>query len=58
MVLGVLAALALLTLLLGGAAVLAFALFWVVRPPQLRTPTPAPPAVLFKRLPCRADRVM
>eukprot|EP00887_Chlorella_sp_A99_P001355 scaffold8.g1355.t1 len=57
-VLAALGGLALLTLALGGATVLAFALFWIVRPPRLRTPTPAPPAVFFGRLPTRGDRVM
>lgn len=58
LILGVLSAIAALFLVLGGAPVMAFALFWIVRPPRLRTPTPAAPAVIFGRLPSRADRVM
>lgn len=50
--------LALIIFLLGLNAVLAFALFWIARPPRLRTPTPPPPANLFRRLPSRADRIM
>ena len=43
---------------LGFSTIVAFALFWTVRPPRLRTPTPPPPSNLFKRLPSRADRIM
>ncbi len=49
---------AFLVFVLGLSTVLAFALFWIVRPPRLRTPTPAPPANFFRRLPSRADRIM
>lgn len=47
-----------LILLLGCRPIVAFALFWIVRPPRLRTPTPPAPANLFKRLPCRGDKIM
>lgn len=54
---GLLAAAALI-FLLGFSPVLGFVLFWIARPPRLRTPTPPPPANLFRRLPSRADRIM
>jgi hypothetical protein len=54
----VLATLALLVLLLGMPAVLAFALCFIIRPPALRTPTPPLPAVVFGKLPTRRDRIV
>ncbi|DBA67072.1 TPA: hypothetical protein ACH3X2_001401 [Trebouxia sp. C0005] len=44
--------------LLGLPTVLAVGCFWVLRPPQLRTPTPAPPAAFFKRLPSVSDQLI
>ena len=53
-----LAALAAAVLLLGFSSVLALVLAYAVRPPRMRTPTPAPPVSFLARLPSRADRIM
>lgn len=58
LVLVALSAVAALILLLGPATVLAAVLCFLIRPPALRTPTPALPAVFFGRLPTRADRIV
>jgi hypothetical protein len=47
------AAMGLLLWLLGASAVLALALAWLLRPPRLRDPLPAPPEAFFGRLPAR-----
>jgi len=43
---------------LGLAAVLAFVLCFLIRPPALRTPTPALPSVFFGKLPTRGDSIV
>lgn len=58
LVLAVLIALAALIFLLGPAAVLACALCFLIRPPALRTPTPALPRVFFGKLPTRGDSIV
>lgn len=55
---GVLLVVACLIFFLGFSSVVAFALFWLARPPRLRTPTPPPPFNIFRRLPSRADKIM
>jgi hypothetical protein len=54
----VLSAIAALIFLLGFAPVVAFVLCFVIRPPQLRTPTPPLPAVFFSKLPTRGERIV
>jgi hypothetical protein len=44
--------------LVGLRLLLFFSLAWVVRPPALRDPLPAPPNAFIKRLPCNADRLL
>lgn len=56
--LAALAGLAAAILVLGFGTVLALGLAYTVRPPQMRTPTPAPPVSFLARLPSRADRIM
>lgn len=58
LVLIALSAAAALIFLLGPATVLAAVLCFLIRPPALRTPTPALPAVFFGRLPTRGDRIV
>lgn len=53
-----LAILAALAVLVGLRVLVAAALLHTIRPPRLRTPTPPPPAALFMRLPCTADRIV
>ena len=53
-----LAAVALLIAALGLAHVAALVCCVVMRPPQLRSPTPPAPLVFLWRLPTRADRIM
>lgn len=57
MVLFITAAIALAVSVLGLPVCTAVAVFWVLRPPALRTPTPPAPACLFVRLPNNADLV-
>ena len=54
----VLSAIAALIFLLGFAPVVAFVMCFVIRPPQLRTPTPPLPAVFFSKLPTRGERIV
>lgn len=57
MVLFATAAIAMAIGVLGLPVCVSFAVFWVLRPPALRTPTPPAPACLFARLPTNADLV-